>query len=811
MKWLHISDIHFNLKNYDTDTLREKLLFFLEKQNNIDFVLITGDIIFQYGNDVEDEDVVNFVKKIINACGCESDKVFICPGNHDVNRKDEDRNDLISSIRRKKLKITNVDENKLIKAGHERFKSIYKDIKGKKYSSFEVFDESKYRIISLDTCLLSKDNKDAGKISLQTSKFLSLKDQITADDKLNIAIMHHGIDFFDQNAAKSFQHWVEDHHVDIVFCGHSHQAGIRTYDETRSEIRQYTCGAALIDNYAIPSFYICNFNNDTWQVEICMYTYSKDNSEWEADNHHLRAFDYGENIYCVPRKYKKTKVGKEENQDYSIEQLLELQHNQLKTYNEKVFKIYGKKIRVTKTDVEEEFNVQKIFKSLIKIGVPIKKAFYVIEKVVLQITSVSYYDNNERNINTNDIKKCVYQQICNIPTDEEASGYDINEWSGKYARRYGHDNHRMCIHMSDGSVRQLSYDFILNTLLKDLIVKTTGSIDYYESTYRNELKYMAEEIIYFLQNCDLYEVKYESLLVFIKEIATQPPHPWLLTDKTIDHIIAYNETTLKKHLKKIKEKKQEEITILETIYHSTAIILGYCSMVIGFCESSPINILVQAINKMDKNKKIPVKKSELLQLKSDLKKCNVDWGSFKILINRIYNDMILRRNFESDSIVKDAFELGEIALKLVCLHKEGIGDKTDTIQNIASLFTVKEGFWVKGPLQDLEFCFWVIPNWSSEEIEKYGLKKQILIVVVDKNFEDRREDLLHYLNMKAENCSDIIFVKFDQTSFDKKEKDVFKQTIANQNIRCIFLGGKRLQMAKSGGLKEEILTIISSI
>ena len=76
------------------------------------------------------------------------------------------------------MNITSVDENKLIKAGHEKFKSIYKDIKGKRYSAFEMFDESKYRIISLDTCLLSKDNQDAGKISLQTSKFLSLKDQI---------------------------------------------------------------------------------------------------------------------------------------------------------------------------------------------------------------------------------------------------------------------------------------------------------------------------------------------------------------------------------------------------------------------------------------------------------------------------------------------------------------------------------------------------------------------------------------------------------------------------------------------------------
>lgn len=811
MKWLHISDIHFNLKNYDTNTLREKLLFFLKKQNDIDFVLITGDIFFQYGKDVEDEDVIEFVKDIVSACGCEIDKVFICPGNHDVNRKDEERNEIISRIRKKKLNISNSDEVKLIKEGHEKFKSIYKEITGRKYNSFEVFNESKYRIISLDTCLLSKDNKDAGRISLQTNKLLSLKDKILADDSLNIAIMHHGIDFFDNKAAKSFQHWAEDHNIDIVFCGHSHQAGIKTYDETRSEIRQYTCGAALIDNYAIPSFYICNFDDDSWQVEICMYTYSKDNSEWEIDNHHMRAFENGENVYYVPRKYRKIKAEKKENKDYTVEQLLELQHNHMQILNEKVFKIYGKKIKSSKIDVDEEFSVQKIFKSLIKIGLPIKKAFYVIEKVVSQITMVSYYENNERNINTNDIKMCVYQQICNIPTDSEATGYDINEWSGKYARRYGHDNHRMCIHMSDGSIKPLSYDFILNTLLKDLIIEATGNIEYYKNTYRNELKYMAEEIVYFLQNCDLYEARYDVLLSFIKEIATQPPHPWLLIDETKDYIINYNEMTLKKHLKKIKEEKQEEITILETIYHSTAIILGYYSRVIGFSESSPINILVQAINKMDNNKKIPVKKSELLQLKSDLKNCNVDWGIFKILINQIYDDMVLHHNFQGERMAKNALELGEIAQKLVWLYRGVKENKLDIIERVASLFTVKEGFLVKRPLQDFEFCFWVTLNWSNEEIEEYGLKKQILIIVIDKNFENRKEKLFQYLSVKTENCSDIIFVKCDQKSFNIKEKDLLKKSFLNQNIRCIFLGGKRLQMAKEVGLKEEILAIISSI
>ena len=139
MKWLHISDIHFNFKNYETSMLRDKLLKFLEKQKDFDFILITGDIFFQYGKDVDEDEIADFIKNIRKACKCDPDKVYICPGNHDVNRKDEDRNKLITDIRKKKLVMNSSEVTKLARLGHEKFKNVYKDITEKKYNSFDVF------------------------------------------------------------------------------------------------------------------------------------------------------------------------------------------------------------------------------------------------------------------------------------------------------------------------------------------------------------------------------------------------------------------------------------------------------------------------------------------------------------------------------------------------------------------------------------------------------------------------------------------------------------------------------------------------
>lgn len=63
ISWLHISDIHFNLLNYDTKILREKLILLLkEKGKGINFIVISGDVVYQGGK--YSKDIVNFITEI---------------------------------------------------------------------------------------------------------------------------------------------------------------------------------------------------------------------------------------------------------------------------------------------------------------------------------------------------------------------------------------------------------------------------------------------------------------------------------------------------------------------------------------------------------------------------------------------------------------------------------------------------------------------------------------------------------------------------------------------------------------------------
>lgn len=78
MKWLHISDIHFNMKGYDAKSVQEKLLVKLKELSlELDFILITGDCLFKFGKESWNQKaVIRYIKDIATACGCSSKSIL---------------------------------------------------------------------------------------------------------------------------------------------------------------------------------------------------------------------------------------------------------------------------------------------------------------------------------------------------------------------------------------------------------------------------------------------------------------------------------------------------------------------------------------------------------------------------------------------------------------------------------------------------------------------------------------------------------------------------------------------------------------
>lgn len=306
MKVLHISDIHFNYDYFESKVLKNKLLQYVDENDiRVDAIIITGDCTYKYGQTEESE---NFIKELRIKTKCKKSDVFICPGNHDVDRGNSKRNYVIDCVRKEKKHITTEVYRDLVANGYDSFCSFYKKVTGRRYKDFEVFEriigENKYRIVSVNTCLLSKDNHDRGQLRVCCNKLESISSEIYNDEYINILIMHHGIEYFQEKDALRFQHWLDDNFIDIVMCGHSYRCSNYVYTETQSRIEQFLCGVTMLDDYTIPTFGVYDFNIKESCADIKLYTFEY--GGWGVSNRQLRGFKNGEYQYKFYRLEKQT-------------------------------------------------------------------------------------------------------------------------------------------------------------------------------------------------------------------------------------------------------------------------------------------------------------------------------------------------------------------------------------------------------------------------------------------------------------------------------------------------------------------------
>lgn len=831
MRVMQISDIHFNYDNFRSSTLRNRLLSYVQIHNiKVDAIVITGDSVYKYG---KTDGCEKFLQELRKRTGCKKSNVYICPGNHDVDRNNTKRNEKIEEIRKikeekkERVDITSQLADELMEIGYDKFSAFHQNVTGRKYKGFEVIvrnrEEEKYRIININTCLLSKDDLDEGELRVCCNELEKLEKDIKNDEFINILIMHHGIEYFDEEDILPFQHWLEDNSIDIVLCGHSHRGNIRTLDETRLEIKQFVCGATMLDNYTIPSFLIYDFSYQDAKARVELYSFEKD--EWTLGNSHLRIFSGGVYTYklkrinqlkqkrAVQRYHGSISFKFNQSREKYLEQLIENQTNFLTSLDDKMYSNYGRKIYSSKYNCKEEFSSEKIVSSLLKIGIPYRMALQVTEAAVDYLISPEFKRKHFGDIKTEYIRNSVYFAICNLPCDDEKQ-FDKNEWAGKYARRYGHNDLQLVICDVNGVDINISHTFISDTIIKDMFYRVTGSNDCYMAFPRTEIDDIATSILDFLKECDVYALQYECLINILMEIASREPHPYIVTMESRERVLIYHNNKLEKHLKKLLDKEAEYITILETLYHSSALLISMYTNVIGYLETSPITILNQSISRMGSDNKAPISKITMIDIKKNMGNSDISWSEFVHLVYDICDSDIMKKVFvnRENEVVDKICKFAEISCKMYedYLNRRITyeGKMKDMLSIILSNAT---GFVVKEPLENPRNCFWVSTNWEQNIALQYGLEKQILFII-SYDWEKELNQIKSYLEKKTNNCGEVIWIKENGDNFDDRQIQKIKCSLKDININAFFLS--EVTIAKWGkanaDVRKEILKILTS-
>ena len=261
--WLHISDLHFkSLDIYNSSIIHEAffndlVVFIREKSLLVDLVFITGDIAFS-GNNDEYILANTFLDRLISTLNINKDRVFIVPGNHDINRKQITQltEDLITSI-------DNRDKANNVLSSEEDINYICK-----KFSQYSIFlnnyfgdSLSKYLInknLSNFTRLLSISGKKVAIIGLNSSwlscgnndrnNLLIGEKQIreslerAKDADIKIAILHHPFNWlkeFDENESNSLL----SSECHFILRGHLHKSKVEFYSSPDSNVLIIASGA----------------------------------------------------------------------------------------------------------------------------------------------------------------------------------------------------------------------------------------------------------------------------------------------------------------------------------------------------------------------------------------------------------------------------------------------------------------------------------------------------------------------------------------------------------------------------------------
>ncbi len=255
MRWLHISDIHYNPKmdGRTAEQLRGGLPTYLESLRvtvgKVDEVFITGD--FRHAGRQEDTDetaclAVDFVKKIAGAVGITDVKnIHIVPGNHDLERcksAEEKRklNKLRENYDAENGKFAEKDEAFLL----NRF-SFFKRVCEKLYDGASPWPDTmqpvhicrsfeRYHLLYLNTALISNDDAERGQLVIGSNALYHAleKAKATNPDIPVIVLAHHGMLLLSQHELKAVEELFNEYPVRLYLCGDSHKIWHRKLNNT---------------------------------------------------------------------------------------------------------------------------------------------------------------------------------------------------------------------------------------------------------------------------------------------------------------------------------------------------------------------------------------------------------------------------------------------------------------------------------------------------------------------------------------------------------------------------------------------------
>jgi hypothetical protein len=256
------------------------------------------------------------------------------------------------------------------------------------------------------------------------------------------------------------------------------------------------------------------------------------------------------------------------------------------------------------TDAIEKFESEKLMYSLINLGVPLSISLKILNKIIDKII----YSHKDKLLETSDIRKVVSESLYESYAilDQKINPQKCRIWGDLYLRKYGNPKGPIQIIHRDGKIEDLDFELLEGDIIpyafSDILKLEKSKI--IKKFSKKERRDMGNELMRIILELGIYRIHHRTLILLTRDLAMQPPHPWVVDpDKSFEYI-KYNLERADINLKETKDYYEKgnmarcRNSILETIHHTSAAIMGYYSEIPGCGLLAPFHNLVSLLEKL---------------------------------------------------------------------------------------------------------------------------------------------------------------------------------------------------------------------
>lgn len=311
MRILHMSDLHFGIES-DTEMSREEIavrnyyvndlvkgLGSITKRRPVDYILITGDIVYTASEKAYAE-AGRWLTQISRMCGVPMERIYLCPGDRDVNEAAGKERDAYPGSQRQ--------ANELLGKAHygrltERFQAYCGFCGSQGLGVYELNRKKNYltgvavtpdiNIMCLNTAWFSESNAHKGNVWTGSMLVeLMKRERQYGNGHPTIAIMHHPVSCWNEEEKTDRPGNVNVYHelcriADMILTGHAQEAE----DGYIYRNNVYLCGNGAIykDHTYHHNFHMYEWDNRKGGTFDCTRTvYSFDGRAWYRKSCQIR-------------------------------------------------------------------------------------------------------------------------------------------------------------------------------------------------------------------------------------------------------------------------------------------------------------------------------------------------------------------------------------------------------------------------------------------------------------------------------------------------------------------------------------------